>query len=105
MVLNLNGQSFATPTAQYATLAALVVALEQQVEAAAGGDIVSTVTNDVTNTVTFTANAGDRPGRGGGGALQSSEIVAVDIKCIYADLSLSASEGIYAATLLRPLRS
>ena len=38
--------------------AALVVALEQQVEAAVGGDLVSTVANDVTNTVTFTANAG-----------------------------------------------
>ena len=31
VVLNLNGQSFAALTAQYATLAALVVALEQQV--------------------------------------------------------------------------
>ena len=96
VVLNLNGQSFAAPTAQYATLAALVVALEQQVEAAAGGDIVSMVTNDVTNTVTVTANAGNDQAAVVA-ALQASDIVAVDIGGIYADLSLSASENIYAA--------
>ena len=96
VVLNLNGQSFAAPTAQYATLAALVVALEQQVEAAAGGDIVSMTTNDVTNTVTATANAGTDQAAVVA-ALQASDIVAVDIGGIYADLSLSASENVYAA--------
>ena len=98
VVLNLNGQSFAAPTAQYATLAALVVALEQQVEAAAGGDIVSVVTNDVTNTVTVTANAGTDHAAVVA-ALQASEIVAVDIGGIYADLSLSASENVYKARI------
>ena len=96
VVLNLNGQSFAAPTAQYATLAALVVALEQQVEAAVGGDIVSMVTNDVTNTVTVTANAGTDQAAVVA-ALQASEIVAIDIGGIYADLSLSASQNVYAA--------
>ena len=94
MVLNLNGQSFAAPTAQYATLAALVVALEQQVEAAAGGDIVSMVTNDVTNTVTVTANAGtDQAAMVASLTITAdNEIVAVDRSAdIHADLSLSAS--------------
>ena len=53
------------------------------------------VTNDV-NTVTVTANAGTDQAAVVA-ALQASEIVAVDIGGIYADLSLSASENVYAA--------
>ena len=49
-----------------------------------------------TNTVTVTANAGTDQAAVVA-ALQASEIVAVDIGGIYADLSLSASENIYAA--------
>jgi Ca2+-binding RTX toxin-like protein len=96
IVLNLgNGQSFAAATSQYATLALLVAALESQIEAVAG-DLVSSTFNDVTNTVTLTANAGASQADAIA-ILQASEVVVGDAGGIYGDLNPVASVNVHAA--------
>jgi hypothetical protein len=96
VVLNLgNGQSFAAATSQYATLALLVAALESQIEAVAG-DVVSSTSNDVTNTVTLTANAGASQADALA-ILQASEVLIGDAGGIYGDLNPVASVNVHSA--------
>ena len=96
IVLNLgNGQSFAAATSQYATLTLLVAALESQIEAVAG-DVVSSTFNDVTNTVTLTANAGASQADVLA-ILQASEVLIGDAGGVYGDLNPVASVNVHKA--------